>query len=354
MSTITGNTTITEYSECIMLKTCIEQLIERRNLTAKMTEKAFDEMITDANPIQMTAFLVLMRAKQETAEEIFGMVRSLQKHMLPIAIEGTVLDIVGTGGDGAQTVNISTAASILAASCGVRVVKHGGRAVSSQCGSSNVLDALGVFIDMTPQQVKQCVREVGIGFCFAPSFHPGWVKVRQVRAGLGIRTVFNLLGPLVNPASANRALIGVFNEELLPLFADILLHLNITHALVVHGNGLDELNLLGPNRVIEVSSEGKKEFILDPKDYGFSYCRLEQIQGGDAKTNANLLLKTFRGKRGPIADTIILNAGAALYVANKAASIREGIKIAQEKLYQGVALNTLNNWINFCRRITYA
>jgi len=270
--------------------------------------------------------------------------------MLPLDIDADVLDIVGTGGDGYNTVNISTAASIVAASCGMRVAKHGSRAVSSKCGSSNVLQQFGINLDMQPAHVVECINSVGIGFCFAPRFHPAWVKVKEVRAMLGVRTVFNILGPLLNPARANYMLLGVFSENLLGIMAETLQTIGVKHALVVHGNGLDELTLSGINQVVEVTPAETKRYQLDPTTFGFDMSAIKDIEGGEPALNAQLIKAVFDGEKGPIADTIIFNAGAALYAADQVASIAGGIDKARKAVKRGKAAETLNNWVKFCKK----
>lgn len=337
-----------------MLQLCVEQLIEGKHLSEKQTEAAFDEIVQGADEKLIAALLVLLRAKGETTAEVTGIVKSLAKAMVPVPIKNDVLDIVGTGGDGANTINISTAASILAASCGVVVAKHGNRSVSSKCGSSDVLQSLGIQLDLTPQQVANCINQIGIGFCFAPNFHPALKQVKAIRAALGVRTVLNFVGPLMNPARANYAVIGVYSDSKLPLMANVLQNLSIKHALIVHGNGLDELNLLGPNHIIEITEQGQKAYRLDPKDFGFSYGTLPDIQGGNVHENTQLLQRVFDGEKGPIADTIALNAGAGLYAADQVSTIAEGVAFAQKQLANGMALKKLNAWISFCREVSHA
>ncbi len=328
-----------------MLQVCINQLLKYKDLTAEQCKHAMQEILHDATDVQIAAFLVLLRAKGETAEEVEGIVTALRSNMVRIDIDDDVLNIVGTGGDGANTVNISTAASILSASCGAKVAKHGNRAVSSQCGSSNVLEALGLNLNCDAKQVIRCIEKAGIGFCYAPRFHPAMAKVKEVRSALGVRTVFNMVGPLVNPAQAQYYLMGVYNEKILRLMADTLSRLGVKRAMVVHSQGLDELSLLGPATMIEIDVSGLTECTFDPRHYGFSYSDLSSIQGGDAEYNATILLETFNGKKGPVADTIIINAGVALYVAEKVDSIEEGIAMARNSLFAGHALETLEQFV---------
>lgn len=332
-----------------MLTDCIQKLIQKQDLNRIECQEALNEILHSENNPQIAAFLVLLHAKRETAEEVEGIVCAMRNVMNTLPVNEELLDIVGTGGDGANTVNISTAASILAASCGARVAKHGNRSVSSQCGSADLLEALGVAIDISPESVANCINELGIGFCFAPNFHPAMKKIKKIREELGIRTTFNMLGPLLNPAKAQHYLMGVFSEQYMDLLADVLLNLKVKHALVVHGCGLDELSTLGPAQVIEVTLHGKHYYSIDPKQFGFQYCQLQDLQGGDPNTNANLIKDAFSGKPSPIADTIALNAGVALYVADLVATIDEGVASALDHLKRQKAMHLLNNWVTFSK-----
>ena len=327
-----------------MLKTCIQQLMQGNDLTALQCQEALEEIISGANKEQVAAFLVLLHAKGETPEELQGIVQGMRDVMNKVSFDGALLDVVGTGGDNANTVNISTASAILAAACGVNVVKHGNRSVSSQCGSADLLEALDFKLDRTSEQVAGDIRKLGFAFCFAPNFHPAMKAIKTVRERLGVRTTFNLLGPLLNPANANCYLMGVFSEDYLDLLADTLIRLKVKHAIVVHSCGLDELSLLGPSVLVEIKNGKKERYTLDPKEFGFERCQLKDIQGGNAEKNKSLLLSAFSGKEGPIADTILLNTGAALYVANHASTIKEGIDMARKALKEGAALKFIERF----------
>jgi len=333
-----------------MLENLISKLMQHQNLTAVECETALSEILTDAEPLQVAAFLVLLHGKGETPEELQGLIAGMKSVMLPLHTGDNMLDIVGTGGDGAHTVNISTAASIVAASCGAKIAKHGNRSVSSQCGSADLLAELGIDIHASPEQVSASIAELGIGFCFAPVFHPAMKKIKALRKALGVRTTFNLLGPLLNPAQTAYYLMGVFDPSYLQLFADTLQAMPIKRALVVHGCGLDELSCLGASTVIEVDKKGQRELTIDPKDYGLSYCELSDLQGGGAAMNAKIIQVAFSGEKGPVADTIALNAGAALYVAEKARNIAQGVEMALQSLQQGKAKNLLTRWVNVATR----
>ena len=328
-----------------MLKKYIEKLINRENLTISEAEAAIEVILNGADPHQIAAFLVLLRAKKETADEILGIVKGMQKRMIELNISLPVLDIVGTGGDGANTINISTGAAILAASCGVKIAKHGNRAVSSQCGSADVLEALGVNINLSPAKIAQCIEKVGIGFCFAPNFHPAMKVIRDIRKNLSVPTCFNILGPLLNPARAKYLLIGVFNEELMNLMAEVILNIGIKKALVFCGNGLDELSCVGCAKVLEVTPSGIKSLILDPEVFGLARCTVEDLKGGTAKENAAILQDVFKGKIGPVANTLIFNAAVALYTCGIAISIEQAILHVKKSINDGKALELLNNFI---------
>lgn len=333
-----------------MLITCINKLKQGKGLSAHESKKCMDEIIEGSDDHLILEFLSLLNLKGETSDELFGMIQSLHKKMISLPLDMQLLDIVGTGGDRANTINISTAAAIVAASCGALVAKHGNCAVSSKCGSANVLEKFGVNIEMSTNEIKNCIQNMGIGFCFAPLFHPALKKVKSVRKQLKGATTFNLLGPLLNPAKISYTLIGVYKKELMSNIAECVKKLKIKKAMIVHGNGLDELNLMGSNHVIEISRNQEKIYEIDPKKYGLNYCNLKDIQGGEADVNAQLILEVFEGKQGPIFDTILLNAGAALYISNKASTILNGINLAREKLLSGKAKETLNRWIDFSRK----
>jgi anthranilate phosphoribosyltransferase len=321
--------------------TLIEKLIEGMDLTTQESEAAIHEILKGANPHQTAAFLALLRAKGETAEELLGMAQAMQGFMIPVSLGYPVLDIVGTGGDKANTINISTGASILAASCGVKIAKHGSRSASSLCGSADVLEALGVRFSSTPEEVSQQIAEMGFAFLFAPHFHPAMKEIKQIRSGLGLRTAFNVLGPILNPAGAEYQLIGVSHPELLELVAAVLQRLGTKRSLVFHGCGLDELSCMGPAQVLDVTAEGIRKFTLDPEALGLKKCSLEDLQGGDAKENAQKLQRLLKGEEEGAADTLILNAAVAIHLYGLAPSIEEGIVIARENLKNGNAYRLL-------------
>ncbi len=339
----------------MILKKCLEKLIQGQDLDAMTSQHFLHALLApDVNPLQAGACLALLRAKPETADELMGLVTALQDNMIPLSTPHKILDIVGTGGDGANTVNISTGSALLAASCGIKVLKHGNRAVSSMAGSADVLEALGVVIDLTPENIAQGLDEFNMGFCFAPNFYPALRQLRLLRQQLNVPTTFNLLGPLLNPGKPAHLILGVFNEALLEPMAGTLQKLGTTRSLVVHGGGLDELSCVGVSRVIEVTQTDIKKFKIDPEKLGLARCNVADLQGGTAPENAQLLLDVFSNKHGKknraIADTLILNAGVALYLYGLEPSIEAGIEHARSNLLSGAVVKLLDDWSQFSRR----
>jgi anthranilate phosphoribosyltransferase len=332
----------------MILKSSIEKLMRGENLKSNAVTQILDELLNPAvNPLQVAAFLVLLRAKKETADELSAIVTLLREKMIVVPIDHTVLDIVGTGGDGFNSVNISTGSALLAASCGVKVAKHGNSSVSSLAGSADVLQALGVNIKLTPEQISKSIAQIGIGFCYSPNFHPTTKALRHFRKALNVPTTFNMLGPLLNPAKATHVILGVHDVALLPIMADVLIHIENDRSVVVHSMGLDEISCVGPTKVMEIRRKEKFEYTIDPLDFGLPRCSITDLQGGTASENAQLLLATFKGRGGPIADTLILNAAVALYIYGFYSSIKDAIAHASNNLYSGAVLTLLNNWIEF-------
>jgi anthranilate phosphoribosyltransferase len=347
------------------LKHYIEILLEKRSLTPAEAEECFSQILQGADPVQVGALLVLLRNKGETAPEISGMANAMLKACSPVVLpKGTkALDIVGTGGDGADTINISTASVVLAAAAGCIVAKAGNRSVSSACGSADVLGALGVVVDLTPDEIVKCVDQTGIAFMFAPINHPSMRHVAPVRKALGLRTVFNILGPLTNAAGAQRAVIGVFDENLVPLLAEALIDIGrVDHAVVIHGVGLDEISPMGPATIVELQNtakEGeprsytKKSFKFDPLDVGIPRCKVEHLRGGGPEENAEEFRKVLKGGDHTNAkrDAIVLNAGVGIYVYGLADSIESGVDLARKALVSGKADETLKKWIETSQKI---
>ncbi|KAG2498022.1 hypothetical protein HYH03_004280 [Edaphochlamys debaryana] len=324
----------------------LEQLIAGHSLSEKQAEDALGTILNNFSSEQAAAFLVLLRAKGETPEEIAGLAKAMLDKAVPVVTRQPVVDIVGTGGDGIGSVNISTGASILAAAAGAKVAKHGNRSVSSLCGSADVLEALGVEIDLGPASINRCLDEAGIAFMYAPRYHPAMAAVRPVRSALKVRTALNMLGPLLNPANASYGLVGVYDTSISELMAGSLLRMGVRKALVVHSMGLDELTPMGPADVVEVTAgESRlKRYTLDPKEVGIPRCEVEDLKGGDAKLNAAILRDVLGGQRGAVADALVLNAGYALAACQVAPNPKEGVAMAQEVQRRGDALAVLDRW----------
>lgn len=330
-----------------MLKPYLLQLLDKTILTADDAEAAMRIILKEADPAQIAAFLAILKYRGEAVDEIIGMIRALEDHATSVKLPCPTLDIVGTGGDLAHTVNISTGSAILAAACGVPIAKHGNRSVSSRSGSADVLEALGLQIELSPNMLFKCLSEVNIAFMYAPYYHPSLKNLGKIRRALKFPTLFNLLGPLLNPAKAEYALIGVAQEAFVELVANVLLQLkHIKRALVFHGCGLDELTPLGPITAYHVQEGEIKKIALDPAALGFATCSLEDLQGGDAHLNASILNEAFAGRASAVADALAFNAGAALWIYGRVGTLEEGIQSAKTALAEGKALKLLEKWKN--------
>ena len=334
-----------------MIGDAIKSVVAGEDLTAQEVEAVMDVILAgDATQAQIAAFIVGLRMKGESSEEIAAAARSLRKQCESISprVDGPLLDTCGTGGDGLHTFNISTAAAIVAAACGVAVAKHGNRAVSSKAGSADVLEALGVRIDLPASAVQACIEEVGIGFLFAPSHHAAMRHAASVRRELGIRTLFNLLGPLANPASATHQVVGVFDPARVEQLAAALAALGLTSAWVVHGEGgLDEVSPAGQTRVAELRDGAVRAFEVSPRDFGVEPVSLESLRGGDAEENANIIRRVFAGEPGPARTAVVLNAAAALTVCGLASGPSEAAERAGAALDSGDAERTLERWASY-------
>lgn len=327
-----------------MLKDYLAQVIMGEDLSGEQAQQAMGHIMSgQASEAQIGAFLTALRMKGASSVEIAGFATTMRNHSIRIQCnKQDLLDTCGTGGDGAGTFNISTTAAFVLAGAGMTIAKHGNRGVSSSCGSADVLTALGVRVDLAPQAVAQTIDEVGVGFLYAPVFHQAMKYAAKPRKDLGFRTVFNILGPLTNPAQATRQLVGVYEKELAVKVAEALAALGVEHAMVVHSfDGMDEISTAAPTQVVEVNRGVLQSYVLDPRDYGFSFCRRNDYRGGMPAENAEIVRSILAGENGPKRDVVLLNAAAALVVGDKATDIREGIAIAAASIDSGAALAKL-------------
>jgi anthranilate phosphoribosyltransferase len=335
----------------------------RQPLTRDEARAVMSEVLTGkCSDAQIAALLVALHMKGETVEEIVGFAEAIREAAPPlqaadesaIDVSGTerdaLVDTCGTGGDASGTFNISTATALVAAGAGVRVAKHGNRSVTSKCGSADVMEALGVNINLTPARVAACLHEVGIAFLFAPALHSAMKYVQPARRELRLRTVFNLLGPLTNPARASAQVVGVYSDDLVEKLAEALSMLGLRRALVVHGSdGLDEITISGPTRIAEVRDSQVRTYEVTPEDFGLARSPLESLTGGDAAANAEIIRDVLRGKKSACRDVILMNAAAALVAASKADLLCDALPIAAQAIDSGAAANKLEALINFTK-----
>jgi anthranilate phosphoribosyltransferase len=326
--------------------TLLTRLTEGRSLSAEQAARAMLAIMEgNATPAQVGGFLMALRTKGETVDEIEGLSRTALEMAQPVRCPEPVVDTCGTGGDRSDTFNISTLAAIVAAGAGVVVAKHGNRAASSHCGSADLLEVLGVRIDLGPEGVERCLTEAGIAFMFAPVFHPGAAHAAPVRRELRVPTAFNFLGPLTNPARPHAQVVGVSDLRMLPLIAEVLARRRIRAKVFRGQDGLDELTTTGPSTVYETVDGQVKERLLDPGDLGLPRARGADLKGGDVETNAGIARSVLAGEHGPPRDVVLLNAGAALEVAGRAGSIEEGMASAAESIDSAAAARALERWV---------
>jgi anthranilate phosphoribosyltransferase len=345
-----------------MIKNAISKVVLQQDLLeAEMIEVMNQIMGGEATPAQVGAFITALRMKGETIEEITGAARVMRDHATPIRVgkafdidreeinldRETILDTCGTGGSGTKSFNISTTVAFVVSACGVKVAKHGNRSISSACGSADVLEALGVNLNVTPEQVESCINEVGVGFLFAPALHGAMKHAIGPRREIGIRTIFNILGPLTNPAGADRQVLGVYDEKLVEVLAKVLVKLGCQRGFVVHGqDGMDEITLTGPTRVAEIN-EGKVTLsTIEPEDFGLRRCLLSDLQGGDAEENAAIVRDVLAGAEGPKRDVVLLNAAYALVAAGIVESVDAGLQKAGNMIDEGLAKAKLEGLVN--------
>jgi len=323
----------------------IAKLVKCQSLTEAEAAAAFETIMRgDATPVQIAGFVIALRIKGETVDELTGFAKTARQMSTPIDVTGDLLDTCGTGGDGLATFNISTLAAIVAAASGARVAKHGNRAASSMCGSADVLEQLGVKVDLPPEAVARCIEGVGIGFLFAPIFHPSFRFAGVPRRELGVRTVFNVLGPLCNPAGARYQALGVADGALAGKMADVLLRLGVERAIVFHSeDGMDELSLSAPSHVIEIDG-ARREYQLDVAEVGLNMAPLVEVRGGGPEENARIAREVLGGAKGPRRDVVLLNASAALRAAGIAKDWKDGLGIAAEAIDSGRAGDVLQRW----------
>ncbi|MBN9274970.1 MAG: anthranilate phosphoribosyltransferase [Mesorhizobium sp.] len=328
------------------LKPHIAKVAAGAPLTFEEAREAFDIIMSgDATPGQIGGFLMALRVRGETVDEISGAVATMRDKMLRVTAPAGAVDIVGTGGDGSHSVNISTASAFVIAACGVPVAKHGNRGLSSQTGAADVLTALGVKIDLAPEAIGHCIAKAGVGFMFAPAHHPAMKHVGPTRVELGTRTIFNLLGPLSNPAGVDRQMVGVFAPEWVEPVAETLRALGAAHVWVAHGDGYDEITTTGQTHVAELAGGKIRTFTLTPEDFGLPRHTKDELRGGDAAYNAAALRGVLSGKAGAYRDTVLMNARAGLVVAGRVAALKDGMDAAAAAIDAGKALAVLDRLV---------
>ena len=332
-----------------MIREAILKVSKKQDLTYDEAYQTMDEIMSgEASEVQMSSYLTAMSMKGETIDEITASAEAMRSHCVRILNDVEALEIVGTGGDGSNTFNISTTSSIVISAAGVPVAKHGNRSASSKCGAADVLEELGVNIQIEPEKSIQCLKEHNICFLFAQNYHIAMKYVASVRKELAIRTIFNILGPLTNPAGATMQVLGVYDKELVEPLAKVLNNLGVKSALSVYGtDGMDEISASDKTLVCEIKDGVTKSYEINPEDFGFEKCRKEDLVGGDPKQNAQITLDILKGEKGPKRNAVVLNSAAGLYVSGVAESINDGVKLAEEIIDSGKALKQLEKFIEF-------
>lgn len=330
-----------------MIKEAIAQLVKREDLTSEVMEQVMEEIMTgEATDAQKASFLTALSMKGETIDEITSAAKVLRSHCERFLNDMDVLEIVGTGGDGSNTINISTLSSVVVSAAGIPVAKHGNRAASSKCGTADCLEALGVKIDCAPARSAQILKDINLCFLFAQKYHPAMRFVGAVRKEMGIRTLFNVLGPLANPAGATMQLFGVYSEELVEPLAHVLRNLGVKRAMVVYGrDSMDEISLSAETKVCEFKNDEFKSYIIKPEDLGIARCNKEDLVGGTPQENAAIVNDILGGAKGPKTDVVLLNAGAAIYLASDGITLKDGIEKAREIIASGKAKEQLEKFI---------
>lgn len=335
-----------------MIKEAILKLAKRMDLTDEEALEVMNEIMDGkTSPVQMSSYLTALSLKGETIGEITGSARGMRDHCIRLLHDREVLEIVGTGGDGANSFNISTTSSLVIASGGVPVAKHGNRAASSRSGAADVLEALGVKITVSPEESARMLEKIGICFLFAQNYHIAMKYVAPIRKELGIRTVFNILGPLSNPAGANMELMGVYEEALVEPLAEVMSNLGVKRGMVVYGmDQLDEISMSAPTKVCEIKDGTYRTYEIIPEEFGFTRCEKSELAGGKPEENAKITLEILDGKKGPKRDAVVLNSGAAFYIAGKAETIADGVRMAETLIDSGAARRKLDEFIRESNR----
>lgn len=330
-----------------MIKEAIAQLVKREDLTSEVMEQVMEEIMTgEATDAQKASFLTALSMKGETIDEITSAAKVLRSHCERFLNDMDVLEIVGTGGDGSNTINISTLSSVVVSAAGIPVAKHGNRAASSKCGTADCLEALGVKIDCAPARSAQILKDINLCFLFAQKYHPAMRFVGAVRKEMGIRTLFNVLGPLANPAGATMQLFGVYSEELVEPLAHVLRNLGVKRAMVVYGrDSMDEISLSAETKVCEFKNDEFRSYVIKPEDLGLTRCNKEDLVGGTPQENAAIVNDILGGAKGPKTDVVLLNAGAAIYLASDGITLKDGIEKAREIIVSGKAKKQLKEFI---------
>ncbi|MCH8109031.1 MAG: anthranilate phosphoribosyltransferase [Chloroflexi bacterium] len=336
-----------------MIREAIEELVAGNSLSTEQAAEAMNEIMSgEATPAQFGAFVTALRLKGETPDEIAGMAQVMREKALRVNVDGPLVDTAGTGGDASGSFNISTTAALVVAGAGVKVAKHGNRAMSGACGSADVLEALGVKIDLSPEGVERCLEEIGFGFMFAQRYHPSMRFAAGPRREIGIRTVFNILGPLTNPAGATSHLVGVADAGVGEKMAQVLGRLGGAHALVVHGmDGLDEITLGDETQVWELKDGSVSTYTTSPEEMGFSRVPLENLKAGSVEDSVRMLRDVLRGKPGPTRDIVLMNAAAALLAADRVASLKDGVSMAAESIDSGEANRKLEALVKLTQKL---
>lgn len=333
-----------------MIKEAIVKIVNKQDLSYEEAYEVMNEIMDGkTTATQNAAFLAALSTKSaraETTDEITGCAAAMREHAKQVTTDMELFEIVGTGGDNAQSFNISTTAALVAASGGMKVAKHGNRAASSRCGTADCLEALGINIDQSPDRCRELLKDAGMCFFFAQKYHTSMKYVGAIRKELGFRTVFNILGPLTNPASPSMQLLGVYDDYLAEPLAQVLIHLGVKRGMVVYGmDKLDEISLSAPTRICEIKNGWFKSYTITPEEFGFARCKKEDLRGGTPEENARITLAILNGEKGPKRDAVLLNAGAALYIGGKAQSMKEGTGLAAALIDSGKAAETLQKLI---------